>query len=281
MRFLSELHRSIFDPAFYWEVLHFKKTRIVFFIVKLLIFTSLLSGLAKTYYLTHPQRGISAQVEALFSGIEIENGRLYVNRAVPYVAPKELVASVMDRLVGVPNLFQQLPDTFLVVDTRADSEWRIESNPQIIMRNESVLVDMKTSQAVIPYEQILGGKKDFAFTASKIQDFFNSYFSGLVVHFVFWNLFFGASSVVLSVFFLSLAAYLFRADKLKRFSHFLKLACFSISPILVGTSLVALSGVRAEWTWHFFIIISTVVMFRAMAYTSARERSEEKKKGLE
>lgn len=281
LKFLSELHRSIFDPSFYWKVLSFKKAQVFFFVLKLLIFTSLVSGLAKSYYLVHPQRGISTQVETLLNGIEIKDGRLEVNRDVPYVAPKEMAVSVVNRLVGFSNLLEEVPDTFLVVDTREADEWSTKPKPQILLKSSHVIFDWGVLKKEVPYQDFLGSRKDFSFSADGVREFLRSRYYTLLGSFVYTNLLFGSSMTLLTIFFLSLSAYMFRADKMKGIGYYIKIACFSITPVLVGTSLVAVSGVRADWTLHIFIIISTVVMFRAMAYTSARALSEEKKKSLE
>jgi hypothetical protein len=42
------------------------------------------------------------------------------------------------------------------------------------------------------------------------------------------------------------------------------MAIFSVTPITIGTILIALSGVKLNWTWHILIFLSTLVMFRAM-----------------
>lgn len=262
-------------------MLSYKKAEVFFFVLKLLIFTSLLSGLAKAYYLVHPQRGVSAQVETLLDGIEIKNGRLDVKRDVPYVAPRAMAVSVMDRLVGFSNFFQEVPDTFLVVDTRAVDEWSSKPKPQILLKTSAVVFDWGILKKEMPYETILGSRKDFSFSAASVREFLLSRYYQLLGSFIYLNLLFESSMILLTVFFLSISAFLFRADKIKGIGYFIKIACFSITPVLVGTSLVALSGVRADWTLHIFIIISTIVMFRAMVYTSARALSEEKKKSLE
>jgi hypothetical protein len=82
----------------------------------------------------------------------------------------------------------------------------------------------------------------------------------------------------MSVFFLSIAAYLFSFDKTKKYGYFLKIACFSISPVMIGSALVAVSGVSAEWAWYIFVILSTMLMFRAMAHASIKAPAPDEKK---
>jgi len=78
------------------------------------------------------------------------------------------------------------------------------------------------------------------------------------------------------VFFLSFAAFVFRVDRARGYWYFVRLASYAISPVVLGAALVSLSGVSADWTWHVFIIISTILMFRAMMQTSSDGAQEEK-----
>jgi hypothetical protein len=272
------LHRAIFDPLFSREVAGQSWGRVALFMVKLLVFASLIMGFSKAFYLAHSERGIAALVNALFGGMEIRDGRLLAGgREMPYAPPGDALAALMDRFVGQPNFFGRLPENFLVVDTRdppTAPPAGTEAAPAIILKESSVrFEDVRVD---MPYEALIG-KKDLEFTASSVQEYLNSRRTLVIAHFTVMSLFFGFFSILMSAFFLSVAAYIFSADRSPGYRYFLRIACYSVTPVMLGGALVSLTGVSADWMWHVFIVVSTIVMFRAMANRSPDKPAEEKR----
>jgi len=276
MAFFSDLHRSIFDPHFYRDAIARPRLRVVMFLFKLLLLTALITGFSKSYYLLHSTRGIAPVINVLFGDLEIRDGRLSASREVPYELPGGLVAGLMSRLVGYANFFERAPDNFVVVDTRAPAAYGAETAPGILLGETSAR--FSEIRVDIPYERIVG--KNFSFTVPAIQAFLDKNKLSFALHFFILNFFFGLFTVTLSVFFLSLAAYIFSVDRAKGFKYFFRLACFAITPVMVGTALVSISGVDAAWSWHLFIIISTIVMFRAIVHNAIDKTLEEKSEAL-
>ncbi|MCL2689110.1 MAG: DUF1189 family protein [Chitinispirillia bacterium] len=265
MKFFSSLHKSIFDPAFSKEAVKLPAGRCIMFLLKLLVLTALISGLAKTYYLLHPERGAASVISAMFNGIEIRDGRLETEREVPFEMPKDLTGALLDDFVGF-KVFEQVPDNFLVVDTRnpipAGDE--MTGAAKVVLRDTSVF--FKDMRIEVPYRLLVG--KNFEFTEPAVQRVLQKNVLSFVLNFFMFSFVFTLFTVLMSVFFLSAAAYLFSFQRTKKFVYFLKIACFSISPVMIGSALVAVSGVRAEWAWYIFVILSTMIMFRAMAHAS-------------
>jgi hypothetical protein len=272
MNFLSDLHRSIFDPSFYKDAVGRPAGQIALFLFKLIVLAAMVSGLSKTYYLLHSERGIAPIANAIFGGMEIRDGRLKADVEMPYEAPKDLVARLLNRLMGGFNFLERVPDNFLVVDTRAGAQ----SGPDILMGESSV--QFQAARMEMPYDQLVGN--DFQFTVSAIQEFLNR--SALYFAFIFCvaSFFGGLANAALSAFFLSFAAYLFSLERAKGFWYFARIACFSITPVVAGMAIASLAGVNADWIWHVLIIASTIVMFRAMTCISAGNAPEEKGNAL-
>jgi ABC-type glycerol-3-phosphate transport system permease component len=277
MGFFSDLHRSIFDPHFYKDAITRSGLRVALFLFKLLLVTALVTGFSKSYYLLHSTRGIAPVINVLFGDVEIRDGRLNASREMPYELPGGLVAGLMSRFVGYANFFERVPENFVVVDTRSPAaDYDAESAPKILLGESAArFSEMRMD---IPYERIVG--KNFNFSLPSVQAFLNKNMASFVIHFFVLSFFFGLFTVTLSVFFLSLAAYIFSVDRAKGFPYFFRIACFAITPVMVGTALVSATGVNAEWSWHVFIIISTVVMFRAMVHNSIDKTLEEKGEAL-
>jgi len=265
VKFFSSLHRSIFNPLFIREAVKFPAVRVVMFLLKLLVLTALISGISKTYYLLHDVRGVTPVISAMFDRMEIVDGQLKTEREQPFEMPKDLAGALLDNFAGF-TVFQQVPDNFLVVDTRKPlpADDKVTGAAKILLKESSVL--FRDIRIEIPYRNLVG--KNFEFTAPAVQGFLSRNAFSFVLNFFMLHFVFTFFTVLMSLFFLSLAAYLFSFHRAKKFGYFFKVACFSISPVMIGSALVAVSGVRAEWAWYVFVILSTMLMFRGMAHAS-------------
>jgi hypothetical protein len=275
LAFFSDLHRAIFDARFYREATWRSWGRVGLFMVKLLVLTSLVTGFARAYYFVHPERGVAALVGTLFGDMEIRDGRLLTDRDQPYAISGNALAALMDRLAGHSRFFGRLPDNFLVVDTRTPPEPHGlgPSAPAVVLKRATAeFVNMRIE---VPYAALIG-KRNMKLTAADTQEYLNANKGYMAACFIIMSLFSGFFSITLSAAFLSLAAYIFSADRSSGYGYFLRVACYSVTPVTLGAALVSLSGVSAEWTWHVFIVISTLIMFRAIANGTLDKASGEK-----
>ncbi len=299
MSFFVDVHRSIFDSSFYREVIHHSKLRVILFLVKLLILTALVSGFAQAYYLIHPMRGVAPLMEVLLKGLEVKDGHLYTDREDPRLIPTDLALSVINRFMKYPAA--EVKDTFLMVDARETPAAENAFTSPIMLQDTCIsfnhiqvlpvyvfLNSISDNPSLslrlpvkIPYRSIVGKHNTISFDAATVQNLLVGKLPVLLINFIFISFSYCISTVFLSIFFLTLAAFIFRVDRMRSFGFFAKLACYSITPVLVGMCLVAISGVSADWTWHVFIVISTVIMFRAMVVASAEMKAQEKTDNLE
>jgi len=201
----------------------------------------------------------------MFGDMEIRDGRLKTERETPFEMPKGLTGALLDNLAGF-RVFLQVPDNFLVVDTRnpIPGDDKVTGAAKVLLKESSVL--FKDMRIEMPYELLVG--KDFEFTAAAVQEFLHRNMLSFMLNFFILSFFMTLFTVLICVLVLSAAAYLSSFNREKKFGYFLKIACFSISPVMIGSALVAVSGVSAEWAWFIFIILSTMLMFRAMAHAS-------------
>ena len=279
MGFFIALHRSIVDPQFYNEILEYRRLRIVGFLFKLLVLISALCALAQCYYLIDSDRGIPARVENAFGGMEIKKGVLDPKGPTPIIPATYLVMPVLDQLSGMQNFFASDNDSMVVIDTAQTRNYVVKV-PAILMTKEKVVFVLSKQQSFeIPYKTLLLGAEDLKFSSAditifldkkKLVIFFSMFFAGIIQN---------AITFIFSIFFLALAAYFFRLEKGRTFSKFLRAASYSISPLAVGSVLIAISGVKIIWGWHLLIFICTVVLFRglvAIGNTVSTDESGEK-----
>ncbi|KMQ51692.1 hypothetical protein CHISP_1449 [Chitinispirillum alkaliphilum] len=262
------------------EVLSTSRAHVFAFLVKLFILSVLVSGIFKTYYIIDAERGISKPLAIMFSGMEIKEGVLIPNRPVPYVPPRNLVRIVYDRTVGLNFMGANFPDTFLVVDTE-NTSWEGNRKPSILMnKNSVVFMPYTESQIEFPYELIMNGVENFSFEPEETRSLLTGKIRVLFFNQVILSGVFSLIMIITSVFFLGIAAFLFRLDKSRALRGYLKIACYACSPVVVGNIMMVASGVKIDWVWHVFIFISSIIMFRAMVAIQ-RTESENRDKNVE
>lgn len=262
MKFFNFVHRSVFDSSFYKEVASFSRKTVILYFIKLLFFTVLITGLAHTYYLLHPQRGISSKIELLFSGMEINDGILISNRETPYFPPSYLMNPVFEQFAGSAQVLNNSTDSLVVVDTSESST--LNHNIPYVLKKDGVMLRYNNMVFSIPYSDLLKGIKHFRFTSVEIRQLLSRNMEFVLTSCLTVSFLSNFFLLIFSVFFLGIAAFIFRVESSKKFLFYIRNACFAVTPIAVGTILIGLSGVKLAWTWHVLIFISTIVMFRAI-----------------
>jgi hypothetical protein len=260
MKFLSELHKSIFDPYFYREALKQSWGGVAMFLLKLMLFAAFIMCFSKTFYLLHSERGIAPLVSVMFSDMEFTGKQLATEREQPFNLPGEMLTELMNRLVGYPQFSTRLPDDFLVIDTRTTPA--PNDAARIVLKKN--VIEFRDIRMTMPYTVFLGNRDFHQFTTESVQAFLNENAASFALSFFMTSLFFGIFTMALSVFFLSLAAYIFRTDRASGYRRFLRIACYSITPIVLGDALVSMTGVNTTWAWHVFFVLSTLLMFRSI-----------------
>lgn len=280
MRFFSAIHRSITDPQFYTEIVGYSRKQVAGFLVKLLLLMAFVCTIAQFYYLVDSERGIPKQIEAAFGRMEIHNGILDPKVQTPYVPPTYQIIPIFEKLAGFQSYFSSDNDSMLVVDTSATRNYVLKV-PAIVMAKDKVIFILNKKNSIeVPYKGVLFGTENLLFNAGAIKQFlYKNYF--MITLSIFISTFLQNSITVLfSIFFLAVAAFFFRLEKVSLFSQFLRAAMFAITPMVIGLMLVAISGVKILWGWHLMIFISTIVLFRgvvAIGKTVAPDDSGENK----
>jgi hypothetical protein len=263
VNFFLTIHRSVVEPSFYKEIQEYSGCRIWFYLVQLLLVTSIICALAQSYYLMDSQRGIAPKVESVLKGMEIKNGQLDPGIPTPVVPATYLVVPVLDQLSGFQNFFPSDNDSMIIIDTAKTRNY--VKIPVILMSSDKfILMLNKTQSLEIPYKVFFLGLENFKFTSAEITRFLMSHriaiFFSMFIACVFQN----AITLAFSIFFLAVAAFFFRMEKGNTFARFIRASSFAITPMAIGMMLIALSGVKILWGWHVLIFISTIVIFRGL-----------------
>lgn len=234
------------------------------FFLKLLLFASILSAAAQCYYFIYSDRGISLSIQNAFNGMEIKKGLLDPKVQTPVVPPTYVVLPALDQLFGFQNFFSSDKDSVIIIDTAKTRNY-VMKIPAILMAREKVVFYFnKQTSFEIPYKALLFGSEDLSFTAAEIKRNLIKHKGAIFLSMFIAHIFQNTITLLFSIFFLAIAAFLFRMEKVSTFAKYLRAAIFSISPMAVGNVLIAISGVKIMWGWHILIFISTIVLFRGL-----------------
>ncbi len=282
MNFFYELHRSVVDPQFYTEVLTYKRSRVAWYVILLLLLTSFVTVIAQWWYQVESDDGIPNAIELALSGMEIKDGLLDPHVQTPFVPSSKNSWPLMSA-VFFQNGMIQATDTLLFIDTSASQAFKLKA-PYFALGKDRIHFnyDDKYFKASISYAMLLNGKKDLKFTASEIRSLLTSpsFLPTIIISMFVTTMFQSVLTILFSIIFLAVAAYIFRIERVTGFSVFLRASTFAITPMALGLMLIEVAGVQAIWGWHLLIFISTIVLFRgvvAISKASSVKESEEDK----
>jgi hypothetical protein len=262
--FFSDLHNSIFSARFYGSVSEKSAGEALRFIVVVCVLTAVVSGAAHTYYSFDRKTGMAAQAAAMLDGMEFKNGSLDPHVATPYLPGTDHLEKLLKTLFCVPRFFTSLPDSYFVVDTSEAAVPRKNPRTQILMGRRNLYLNPGTSvRFVVPYSLLLRGS-DLVVTEESVRTLLVKNIVVVASNFIMETGLVNTIVFLLSIVFLTFAAYIFRLERARKLGEFLKIACFAASPVYAGTNIVAFSGTTFPWTWHIMILFATFVMFRGV-----------------
>lgn len=264
MEFFNTLNRSITDPKFYREIAGFSSWQIVWFLLKLMVLIAIISSAAQYYYLFDSKRGIPTKIESVFQGMEIKNGLLDPKSPTPVIPATYKVIPLLDQLSGNQNYFASDNDSMVIIDTAKVRNYVVKVPAIIVSSDRIIFTFNKKSSFELPYKVLLMGSSDFQFTADNVKKYLLKNWFLLCFSLFVTTLFQNMITFFFSIMFLSFAAFVFRVEKVAVFSTFIRAASYAITPMALGSMLIAVSGVKILWGWHILIFISTIVLFRGM-----------------
>ena len=267
MNFFLQIHRSIIDPSFYKEALSFSKKRVILFLVKLILITVFILASAYTWRVMDPSHGLPAILPALFPHMHITHTTMTPNAVTPYVANPLHVADCIALFTNTPLSTFEMRDSAVVVDSRSDIA--IDKNSSILFLLTADLVHVKINPEIyftFPYSVFVSKKEEVTFTSDGIAAYLRRRLITLFLNFYLQHCIIFGLNIVISLFFLSLAAFIFRTRYIKKFRGYIKLAAFAITPIAVETIMITVAGVSAPWLWHIAVFVSVFILYRGINY---------------
>ena len=264
MSFFLQLHRNIFDPSSYRTIDEVPRPRVALYVVKLLLLAAIVAGTAHTLYLFTASRGVAAPLNAAFGGMEIKNGELLPNRPLPYEVASPIVADLFSRLFDLSEGGAPGGIPTVIVDTAA-KPLTGAAFPRVLMGKKEIVIQTgPTATYPLSYEDFFLGSRNMQFSIPFIKKFLAQKAPWMIFYYCLYEGIRCLGLLFFCISILAIAPYIFRIDRQRKFSHFLSIAGFSASPIPVGFMLIAISGAAIPAAADIFVIVSAIVMFRAL-----------------
>ncbi len=267
VNFFHQIHRSIIDPSFYSQVIALPIKRVLYFLLKLITITALILAITHSWRVVNKNKGLPLILSELFPDMIITNNGMYSNRETPYIANPFYVADFMVTLVDIPKSSLEIPDSFIVVDDRKNISIDKKSSVAFLLAADIIHVNLGSFISYkIPYSSFVYENEQITFTKEGVYKYLKRRLLKLIINFFTLHCFSFGINITVSVFFLFLAACIFKIRQVKGFKAFFKIASFAVTPIAIKNILVAIAGVKIIWTWHVSIFISTFILYRALNY---------------
>lgn len=275
MTFFLQIHRSIVDPSFYVEVIALPPKKIAIFLIKLISITVLIVAFTCTWRVMNPRTGLPAVLPALFPDMEISVAGMVPNKKTPYVVNPLYIADFIALFSSVPLSYLEISDSVLVVDNRSDIRIGEKSSIRFLFAADRIHVKLNPEiYFTIPYSFIASEKETVTFTREGIGKYIGRRKVSVFINFCLQHLITFGLNIIVGVFFLSFAAFIFKARYRNTFKVYLKLSVFAITPLALETIIVTISGVKFVWIWHVALFVSVFILYRGMGYIAMQNRTK-------
>ncbi|MBD3315375.1 MAG: DUF1189 domain-containing protein [Chitinivibrionales bacterium] len=270
-KFFCLIHRSVVDPSLAEEVLTYRLRRVIGFVLALTLVAATAESVSHAFALANPRTGLPAVLPRLLPGMELRSGKLVAEQEMPWAANPFDVGDLLSLMTGLPYK-ETPPGSLLVVDTREGATIDAGSSVQVLLTAQEALLNFGNNAIIpIPYMHLAPAGTSIAFKRDVLAGFFRNRIGMLALNLLLVHFLASASSLMTTLVFLSLAAYIF-TTRVHRLPYLgcLRLASFAVVPVILLKVAGAAAGVYPEWLWHVSIAGSTVVLFRAIHWRCRR-----------
>lgn len=257
--FLSRIHSSVFEPAFYTRVITQRRRQALWYGIRLALLVVLVSTVANVQRSLQPTSPFVVRMGSLFSGMQIRRGELHSTDTVSRV----LLSRADITGTGTSPLQARIPEIILEVEPLRDTTLGERSGGALytMVRNGIVVGSASSAPAAFSYGSVLG-RDDFDFSPASFAGLLRR---NLVLLFLFLavrNSVWIGFELAFSAFFLTFAAYILKGPVRIPFKQCQSCALYALTPVALGIGLQNLAGTSLEIARYVFMMASFVVLFR-------------------
>lgn len=252
------------DPAWHTKPQASSFRSAIFYFIRIALLAGLCAGVAHTGYALYSKNSLAKQLAQVLPNSEIKSGRLIPAMPVPALVNTERLSTALTMLFMI-NGFEALPDSFVVVDTTGTIRVGDRSTVRLLLTADKLIVNPGTNYAMsIPYSRFIPLSETLTFNPQKLQNLLLRHRVDLLFHFVVLGLMINFFSLCGTMFFLAVTGFILSMRSKISFGRYMVISLYSITPAAVGTIVVAVSGTHFYWMWQILLIVSTIVMYRAV-----------------
>lgn len=267
MDFLTSIHRSVFDPTLYRDVVGKRRRSAVWYVLSLTAVVVGVCTVAHMSGLLKAENPAVVQVSRLFRGLEIRDGELFCADSTSRVV---LGRRSIAKLAGVaaPNLglLRQIPETLLVADAGVDTG-NVDSTVgglYVMAGRGLILHNSGPGPIVFSYPSVLG-RRSFDFGPDAIVGLMKRHIVALFFMFTVRDGFWVLVELLFSIVFLTFAACILKGPTGRLpLSVCYVFACYAATPVALGIALQAAAGTSFEIARYGFMLASFVVLVRGI-----------------
>lgn len=276
MQFFTQIHRSITDPSYYLEILTFPVSKIVFYLLKLLLLAAFVASIVHTIRLVNHETGLPSVLPSLFKDIVIFEGKMEVVSETPYQLDLPYVVELYSQMYDLPydmagQMFQ-LSDSSIIIDKNREIVYDGQSTINLLLSEDSIFVNAKIKILSFPYTLWGMTKNRIQFTKEGVGRWVKRKSFSLFQYSLFLHLMYVFFRLVISIFFITIATYIFKLGRFAGFSVVMKISCFAVTPIVIENCISSLAGVKLYWTWQLSVFVATIVVYRAINHISSYKK---------
>lgn len=275
MNFFLQIHRSIVDPSFYLQVTTLPAKKVFSFLFIAISLSVLIGALGHTFRIVENKNGLPAILPTLFPDMKISSRGMVSSRETPYVVNPAFLSDLVSVLFNMSrkNVIQG-SDSTLVVDEKRSSSIEKKSSIRFLLTADSIYVRHGKDEVLSkPYSILVSDGEILKFNKKGISEYLRKRILQLLFISFIMNLAVFVFIIVISIFFLSFAAFIFRVGQNCTLKTILKIVSFALSPIIIERMLSSLVGVGITWIWHVAFFISLIIVYRANKYLTLKRNT--------
>lgn len=215
--------------------------------------------------IVNPDKGVPAILPLLFPNSEIRNGTFMTNEKVPYAANPVYLTELLSVLSDGSISNWELPDSFLVVDTRKGPVTQPASSIKMLLHSNGISkIDNGKQTLLLPFSVFAMSADTVVFTTGKIYSYLQN--QSILVFGFLCILHAGAllSNFGICILFLTISSLFFRNRHLV--GTYVKIAVYACTPIALADCITSIAGVKEWWTTYVSYFITMYIFFRAISF---------------
>ncbi len=274
MNFFHHIHRSVVEPVFYREVIHFPGKKVILFILKLVVLTALISAVSHTIRIIDRDDGLPDILPRMFPGMVITARGMVLEYDSAYTVNSVYIAECISLLNDLPLSLVNVNDSTVFVTEKKGVSLDTNSLIRALFTADDIQLQFvpRLIYWQITYADLVPEKTVVTFTPETVRRYLLSNGGKLFSYVFLVHILRFGLNIISSIFILSFAAFIFRTRDIYQYGQLLKIASFASVPISIIACFTAIAGVNNFWISQSALFMSGFILFRAIVNISTGMR---------